>query len=86
MHKVDLAGHKSRCLDEELIEWADLIFVMDYRNLDQLKTYKIRKPVILLGEFGNGKRIVDPYKKPRSTVRNVLNQIANLSEEVARQK
>jgi len=28
-HGVDLSGHKSRCLDEGLIEWADIVLVMD---------------------------------------------------------
>ncbi|MCA9467743.1 MAG: ATP-grasp domain-containing protein [Nitrospira sp.] len=84
-YEVDLAGHRSRCINDELIKWADVIFVMDYQNLCQLKSYNIIKPMILLSEFGNGKNIVDPYHKPKSTIKTVLDQIANLSEEVGHQ-
>ncbi len=84
-HNVDLAGHKSRFLSEEMVRWADLILVMDYHNLGQLDSREISKPVVLLGEFGNRRAIADPYRKPASTIKAVLDQIANLSEELAHQ-
>lgn len=84
-HDVDLSRHRSRCLNEELITWADIVLVMDFYNLVHLKPYKISKPIMLFGEFGDGKPIADPYHKPKSTMKLVLAQIAHSSERLARQ-
>ena len=66
-HGVDLAGHKAKCLSQELVDWSGLILVMEKSHKDELladfheaadKTFLIRR----FARFGSRSRgIADPY-------------------------
>jgi protein-tyrosine phosphatase len=66
-HDVDLAGHKAKRLSRELVDWSDLILVMEKSHEDELladfpeaadKTFLIRR----FARFGSQSRgIADPY-------------------------
>jgi protein-tyrosine-phosphatase len=66
-HSVDLAGHKAKCLSQELVDWAELILVMEKSHKDELlvdfpeakgKTFLIRH----FARYGSRSRgIADPY-------------------------
>ncbi|MGB2689435.1 MAG: low molecular weight protein arginine phosphatase [Desulfobacterales bacterium] len=66
-HGVDLAGHKAKRLSQELVDWSELILVMEKSHKDELladfpeatdKTFLIRR----FARFGSRSRgIADPY-------------------------
>jgi len=66
-HDVDLTGHKAKGLSQELVDWAELILVMEKAHKDELladfpkatdKTFLIRR----FARFGSQNRgIADPY-------------------------
>jgi len=66
-HGVDLAGHKAKRLSKELVDWSELILVMEKSHKDELladfceatdKTYLMRH----FSRFGSRNRgIADPY-------------------------
>lgn len=66
-HGVDLAGHKAKRLSKELVDWSELILVMEKSHKDELladfpeatdKTFLIRR----FSRFGSRNRgIADPY-------------------------
>jgi protein-tyrosine-phosphatase len=62
---ISLEHHRATLVSNELLEEADVIFVMDYRNLVQLLSrYPVpREKVFMLGEFATPKQsqIKDPY-------------------------
>jgi len=66
-HGVDLAGHKAKRLSQELVDWAELILVMEKSHKDELfadfpeatdKTFLMRH-FALYGSRNRG--IADPY-------------------------
>lgn len=66
-HGVDLAGHKAKRLSQKLVDWSELILVMEKSHKDELladfseatdKTFLIRR----FARFGSRSRgIADPY-------------------------
>lgn len=62
---ISLDEHRSRAVTAELLQAADVIFVMDYENLVHLRSrYQLRdEKVFLLGQFARPRQlqIRDPY-------------------------
>ena len=66
-HGVDLAGHKAKRLSQKLVDWSELILVMEKSHKDELladfpeaadKTFLMRR----FARFGSRSRgIADPY-------------------------
>ena len=66
-HGVDLTGHKAKRLSQELVDWAEMILVMEKAHKDELladfpeatdKTFLMRR----FARFGSRNRgIADPY-------------------------
>ena len=80
-HGLDLAAHRSRPVDPELVRWADLILVMEQvhrRHLLALAPTAAGK-VYLLGHWG-GIEIPDPYCQGREAFEAVYDQIATAVE------
>lgn len=53
-HGLDLAGHRSRPVDRELAEWADLILVMSHGHLHRLQELDADARAALLDAFARG--------------------------------
>ena len=62
---IDITGHRGRQLDRSMMEEADLILVMEVRQLDWIRSLisDPERKVFLLGEFapGGGDEIADPF-------------------------
>jgi protein-tyrosine-phosphatase len=66
-HGVDLSGHKAKRLSQKLVDWAELIMVMEKAHKDELladffevtdKTFLLRR----FARYGSRNRgIADPY-------------------------
>lgn len=73
---IDISGHKSKPINKELVDWADLIFVMERRHLDRiLEDFpEARAKVHLLSKYANDeeKDIIDPIGKPREVYEELL--------------
>jgi protein-tyrosine phosphatase len=66
---VDIASHRARLLNKEMILSADLILAMEHHHLKTIKSAFLfqRTPVRLLGSFGpqgSPEEIDDPYGEP----------------------
>jgi protein-tyrosine-phosphatase len=59
----DLASHQSRPMDQELVDWADRILVMEMRHAADVRERfpSSDEKVQLLGTFGGIVEIADPY-------------------------
>ena len=62
---IDITGHRGRQLDRSMMEQADLILVMEVRQLDWIRSLisDPERKVFLLGEFApeGGDEIADPF-------------------------
>ena len=73
---IDLLGHKSKPLNEELVNWSDLILVMERRHKNRvLEDWpEAKNKVFLLTEFAKleEKDIIDPVGKPPEVYEGLL--------------
>ena len=73
---IDIFGHKSKPLNEELINWADLILVMEkiHKNRILRDWPEAGRKVFLLTEFAKSeeKDIIDPIGKPFEVYEGLL--------------
>jgi len=87
-----LDGHRSRVVDDALIEWADLIIVMDaanWRMLARSHPHAIPKAVLLgVAAAGRGARaeIADPYTLDETGMRPIAAMLQRCVDKLARQR
>lgn len=74
---IDISTHRSGGIDDELIEWADYILVMELRHQSKLheRHPQCEGRVMLLGPFGGLHEVSDPvggwkrkFRKSRDTI------------------
>jgi protein-tyrosine-phosphatase len=70
-HGVDLSGHRSRPLTEDLVAWADLVLGMGPAHLDVVRRLGGAEKARTLGDFaageeGGGLAIADPFGGPEA--------------------
>ena len=85
---IDLSSHRSKPLSDDLIRWADLIFVMDRTNLEEVRK---RYPdsagkLYLLGAIASSDsadvQIPDPYRKDAAAVEAAYRRIVDAIDSV----
>lgn len=84
---IDAKSHRSKPLDWDLLDWADLILTMEEWQKRQILAKLPEKSgkVFTLPEFvGEDGEISDPYGNARHTYRQVRDQIRKLVEEALR--
>ncbi len=82
---IDAKSHRSKPLDWDLIDWADLILTMEEWQKRQIivKAPEAVGKVFTLPEFvGEGGEVPDPYGTARHAYRQVRDQILRLVEKV----
>ena len=88
---VKLEGHRSRVVDAALIDWADLIIVMDsanWRTLERTHPTAISKAV-LLGVAAHDSQhveIADPYTLDETGMRPIAAMLRQCVDNLARQR
>ena len=86
-YEVDLIAHRSTVVDKEMLEWADLIIIMDRKNWEQLKVfdshYREKIYWIAAGEDCGSVEIQDPFGKGKEEVREIADQLVLASEKLA---
>jgi len=82
--QIDLSAHRSRTLDATLLDWADLILVMDRSNLEAVRTRypDVTGKTYLLGSIDVADdnadvEIPDPYTGSEETVMEAYGRIAS---------
>lgn len=79
-HGLDLAGHRSRPLDPELVHWADLILAMSPSHMAAVVELGGAEKVAMLTDFiegpGFGAPIDDPFGGDPDAYRRAYDQIA----------
>lgn len=80
---VDLSDHRSKPVTADLLEWSDVVFVMDLLNYHHLRQgfgdmdYKTR----FLGTFaGDGYEITDPYGEGIDRFRSLYEQVVRSAD------
>jgi protein-tyrosine-phosphatase len=81
---VDLAGHRSQPLTQELVDWADLILAMSPSHLWAVGEMDGADKAGLLTDFlegnGYGQAIEDPYGSDIDTYRDTYTQLEEAIE------
>jgi protein-tyrosine-phosphatase len=76
---IDLRGHRSAHIELAMLDWADLILVMDAANARELAARDARRArrAVVLGALDpeGGSEIRDPYELPAQEMAAVLAQI-----------
>lgn len=76
---VDLTGHRSRVLEAESVEAADLVFVMEKGQRSSIRRRFSAANVLLLGDLdpepADRRRILDPVTQPSEVFRSVYTRI-----------
>lgn len=82
---IDAKSHRSRPLDWDLIDWANLVLTMEEWQKSQIiaRAPETRNKVFTLTEFaGEEGEVPDPYGTARHAYRQVRDQIQRLVEKV----
>lgn len=73
---LSLAGHRSRPLDPELLEWADHVLVMERRHKRMVERLGAAEKVTLLSEYGgDAGDILDPLGLGEDVYEEVFNKL-----------
>lgn len=80
---LDLRGHRSRLIDPDLVDWADLILTMGVSHLRAIEEMGGGGRVALLGDFaageeGAGESVSDPYGGDVALYRETLVELQDL--------
>jgi protein-tyrosine phosphatase len=90
-HGVSLEHHEASPVTEEAMRWADVVFVMDYRNeVELVRRFPwAEDKVVMLGAFGRGRNldgsIPDPYTEDEATLAGCYVRIVAAVDAVAEQ-
>jgi protein-tyrosine-phosphatase len=77
---IDLESHRSVLAGADLMEWADVLLIMDRINWQQVRTQgkKYLSKTVWLGSWGPGDcplEIDDPYGKPPERIQAILDHL-----------
>ena len=80
---LDLSGHRSRLVDPDLVDWADLILTMGGSHIRAIEQMGGGDKVALLGDFaagekGAGEAVSDPYGGDVALYRETLVELEDL--------
>lgn len=80
---LDLSTHRSRVIDPDLIEWADLILAMSPSHIGIIEELGGRDKAALLGDFvageeGAGDPVSDPFGGDLGVYRATLRELGRL--------
>lgn len=85
---IDLSEHRSRYISNTMIEWSNLIVIMDRQNLDLLKDYapSAVEKTVWMGAWdpSGGLEIPDPFDRSSEEVRAIIARMKRASINLAR--
>ena len=76
---LDLSGHRSEQLDEELVAWAEVVIVMEAHHIDQVLYLGGGEKVVTLK-----KDVLDPFGCDEIVYSEVFNVLCSLIQETLR--
>lgn len=84
---LELAGHRSRALTPEMVEWADLVLAMSPSHVHALERGGAGDKVALLGDFaagegGEGAPVRDPFGGDEAAYEATLRELEPLVSAV----
>ncbi|MEF1289448.1 low molecular weight protein-tyrosine-phosphatase [Vibrio sp. M260118] len=64
-HNLDLSCHRAKQLNRELVEWSDLILVMEHEHINRLSDIVAgaRAKTLLIGQWIGVGEVADPINK-----------------------
>ena len=85
-HELDLGGHRSRPVDAELVDWADLVFVMSVSHLWRIAELGGADKVALITEFvdEDADGVPDPFGRDEAAYRTTFERLEEAIERVLR--
>jgi protein-tyrosine-phosphatase len=78
---LDIMEHRSRPVDRELLEWADLTLCMELGHAEALRTEfpDLADKIFTLSEMsGPGYSVYDPYGEPRPAYEAMVTEVTKL--------
>ncbi len=85
---IDISGHKAVPVNSQLVNWADVILVMEEKHKEDIieKFPQVRGKVYLLTEFADQERkdIVDPIGKPSEVYEGLVLDLKYYLEKIIR--
>ena len=80
---LSLDGHQAQQLTAEMCRQADLILVMEKRQIEQVNRIDpaARGKTMLLGHWLNQKEIADPYRKSREAFEEIYGLLENATQK-----
>jgi protein-tyrosine phosphatase len=89
-HGVDLSAHRSRLVTPEMVRRAQLVLVMDARQLDAvvLQLRGVAERVVVVGDLDpvplSVRTILDPWNKPRSAFERSYARLERCADTLVR--
>ncbi len=85
-HALDLAAHRSRGVDAELVDWADLILVMSPSHLWRIAELGGAEKVALVTEFlqDDSDGVPDPFGRDETAYRTTFERLQSAIDSVLR--
>lgn len=80
-HGLDISGHHSSPVSQELLEWADLVLCLASGHAEALKAEfptKARKIFMLSEMSGRPYSVHDPYGEPRPAYERMVDEVKTL--------
>jgi len=85
---IDISDHKAVSVNSQLVNWADVILVMEEKHKDEIieKFPQARGKVYLLAEFANREKkdIIDPIGKPPEVYEGLVLDLKYYLEKIIR--
>jgi len=86
-HQLDISSHRSRHLNREMVEKANIIFTMSRLHTERVRKLGGDGKVFLFGEYAGKKRtraeVADPYGLELKDYRHTFDQLAAYARTVA---
>jgi len=84
---MDLAGHRSQPITDELVKWADYVLCMEMSHMAHMREFHpdVGERLLLLGNFGGMMDIPDPhgswfrksYRKSRDDIQRCVHRFVD---------
>ena len=82
---LDISQHRSSYINREIVDWADIILVMEELHKQYIRTHfpGSKTPVHLITEFAGGEgEVPDPISSSIETYRECIDQIGTALEKI----
>lgn len=80
---VPVGRHNARQVDLDLLHWAELILLMDQRQMQRVVDMapEVRGKSFLIGKWQKDPEIADPYRRPRKAFQQTYDHLSRCVDD-----